>query len=61
MIGFWENKDKAFRSSTQGLSEEQIEWFKSLKVGDRLVLFPASGLESKNYPDLNLCIQKETK
>lgn len=54
MIGFWQSKDKAFRTSTKGLSQEQIDFLQSLKVGDRLVIFPARGDESKNFPDLTL-------
>ena len=54
MIGFWLAKDRALRSSTQGLTQEQIEFLQSLKVGDRLVLFPAKPDANKNYPDLSL-------
>lgn len=54
MIGFWQSKDKAFRTSTRGLSQDQIDFLQSLRVGDRLVIFPAKGSESKNFPDLTL-------
>ena len=60
MIGFWMSKDKAFRTSTKGLSEEQIKFLQSLKAGDRLVIFPAKGDESKNFPDLTL-LRSESK
>lgn len=38
-IGFWINSDGNARSSVKGLSFEQVEFLKSLKEGDRLVLF----------------------
>ena len=53
-IGFWKNKDNNFRSSYKGLTEEQVEFLKGLKKGDRLVIFVLSKNDGTNMPLLEL-------
>jgi len=54
-IGFWINAANNLNTSMQGLSEEQVEFLRSLSVGDRLVLWNNDG--KKNFdkqPDYTL-------
>lgn len=37
-VGFWKSK-VGFISHKEGLSQEQVDYLRNLKVGDRLVLF----------------------
>ena len=54
MLGFWKTSDGNARSSVKGLSFEQLEWLKSLKEGERLVLWLNSPKNSNSSPDIML-------
>lgn len=55
-IGFWQNKtNKHFNSAAKGLTQDQIEALKELKVGDKLVLF-TNEREGETQPKYNLKI-----
>ncbi len=47
-IAFWKKESGNFMNHSQGLSVEQIEFLKSLKPGDRLIIYvnvPKEGQE----------------
>jgi hypothetical protein len=52
-IGFWEKESGHMFSYGKGLSEEQVKELKSLKVGDRLILFKNDG-SRPNSPHFSL-------
>lgn len=54
MLGFWNTSDGNARSSVKGLSFEQLEWLKTLKEGDRLVLWLHNEKKSNSSPDIML-------
>jgi len=54
-IGFWKIvNSNNFTSSVKGLTEEQVNYLKNLKVGDRLVLFVNDVREGEKSPNLSL-------
>lgn len=58
-IGLWKTASGAYLSSVKGLTPEQIEMFRNLKAGDRLILFVNSFKERQGQPDLSLDKMRE--
>lgn len=54
MIAFWQNGDGAYRTTTHGLTEEQVAFLQTLVPGDRLVLFVAKYKDYETQPDVKL-------
>ncbi len=54
MLGFWRTSDGNARSSVKGLTFEQVEWLKTLKEGERVVLWLNSPKKSAGSPDIVL-------
>ena len=49
-VGFWQNdSNEHCKSHSKGLSQEQVDEFKKLKAGDRLILFKSKEDESTTY------------
>lgn len=55
MVGFWRMKsNKGWVSHGQGLTEESLKFFRSLKVGDKLVVFENEVRDGERHPHLTL-------
>lgn len=55
-VGFYRYRTGNYTSHKRGLTEDQIKYLQSLKVGDRLILYVNEG--EKKYigdPDITLC------
>ncbi len=49
-VGFYMNEDNGHcKSHSKGLTEEQVEELKKLKVGDRLILFKSDRENTADY------------
>ena len=57
-IGFWKKSTGNYMSSTQGLTEQDVEFLKSLEVGDRFVLYVGNKKKHQNSPDASLAVYK---
>lgn len=54
MLGFWKSKfTDDYMVPARGLSEEQIKFLRSLKPGDRLILWKNKKVK-ETHPDLSL-------
>lgn len=54
MIGFWKKESGNIMNHSKGLSEEQVKFLQSLKVGDRLIVYTNQVAEGENKPTHNL-------
>ena len=54
-VSLWQDaKSMIMSSHSSGLTKEQVELFNSLKVGDRLIIFPNNKRTQDNHPHFNL-------
>lgn len=53
-INFWKARNGAFLSHNRGLTEEQIRFLNTLKVGDRLVVYMNEPDPDRNEADLTM-------
>lgn len=53
-VSFWSKESGNFLSHSKGLNEEQVEYLKKLKVGDRLILWKN---DKKKETDSNLTMK----
>ena len=53
-IGLWKSASGAYLTAAKGLTEEQAEMLRSVKAGDRLILFVNAFKQKEAQPDLSL-------
>lgn len=53
-LGFWMNRKGSYVSHAKGLTVEQVNHLRSLKPGDRLVLFVEGDKRTEQSPDVML-------
>lgn len=59
MIAFWKKETGNLMSASKGLTEEEIKFLQSLKIGDRLIVYNNNIKEGDNRP--NFTIKKYEK
>lgn len=52
-IAFWKKESGNYMSASQGLTQEQVSFLQSLKVGDRLIVMQNQKF-SENSPEMSL-------
>lgn len=50
-VGFWKTKFGKFFNHSNGLTAEEVAFFKQLKEGDRIVLYPVIDKFKDSSPD----------
>jgi hypothetical protein len=60
-ISFWKTDYGSLKTHNKGLTEQQIEFLKTLKVGDELILFTNQDKKDKTSPDHSLKKINRTK
>lgn len=53
-VGFWKKESGNLMNPSKGLTEEQVVFLQSLKVGDRVILWNNIVKEGDNKPNLVL-------
>jgi hypothetical protein len=53
-ISFWKTQYSSYKTHVAGLTKEQIEFLKTLKEGDSLMLFVNEDKKSSYSPDMSL-------
>jgi hypothetical protein len=57
-VPFWKKESNNYMSHSKGLTPEQVEALKALKVGDRLILWDNNPKEDTSRPPLTLKIYR---
>ena len=62
-IPFWKKETGNLMNAQPGLTEDQIDFLKSLKVGDRLIIWREHEKRSDSHPDyrLKFYVKKEDR